>query len=306
VSHPVIQIAIVGDIHEQWQAPDESALLGLGVDLVLFVGDFGNEAVSLVQRVANLPLPTAVALGNHDAWYSATDWGRKTCPYDRRQEDRVQQQLDILGEMHVGYNACNFDGLQLSVVGGRPFSWGGPEWRHSTFYRERFNIDSMKASSDRIGAAVQQAQFETVIFLSHNGPVGLGHQPEDPCGRDWLPIGGDYGDPDLRAAITFAKTVGKTVPLVAFGHMHHTLRHTRRQLRRRIHVDADGTVYVNAACVPRLRPINDQVCRNFSLVCISHDRVTQVTSVWVTGEGRIAAQDLLWDAKTSLQQASYS
>jgi uncharacterized protein (TIGR04168 family) len=162
----------------------------------------------------------------------------------------------------------------------------------------------MEASSERIGKAVQQSQFETVIFLGHNGPVGLGHQPEDPCGKDWLPIGGDYGDLDLRAAIELAKAMGKTVPLVAFGHMHHTLRHTRSRLRRRIHVDPDGTVYVNAACVPRLKTINAQPCHNFSLVSLNHDRVTQVTSVWVTAEGIIAAQEMLWSSTMTLKQAS--
>ncbi|NEP43066.1 MAG: TIGR04168 family protein, partial [Okeania sp. SIO2H7] len=42
-----IKIAIVGDVHDRWEPEDELALKHLGVDLVLFVGDFGNEAVEL-------------------------------------------------------------------------------------------------------------------------------------------------------------------------------------------------------------------------------------------------------------------
>ena len=61
-----IRIAIVGDIHDEWTADDEIALRHLGVDLVLFVGDFGNEAVELVSRLAAIDLPKAAILGNHD------------------------------------------------------------------------------------------------------------------------------------------------------------------------------------------------------------------------------------------------
>lgn len=111
-------IAVVGDIHDAWDQQDSLALKALGVDLVLFVGDFGNEAVELVRAVSRLDLPYAAAFGNHDAWYTATPWGTKHCPYDRSQEDRVRQQLNLLGEAHVGYSHRTFSHLNLSVVGG--------------------------------------------------------------------------------------------------------------------------------------------------------------------------------------------
>jgi uncharacterized protein (TIGR04168 family) len=136
----------VGDIHDQWSVDDAEALHQLRVDLVLFVGDFGNEAVALVRQIAAVEIPKAVILGNHDAWYTATDWGRKKCPYDRTQEDRVAQQLQALGETHVGYGKLDLPHLGLSVVGGRPFSWGGSEWKYSRFYQERFAISDFEAS----------------------------------------------------------------------------------------------------------------------------------------------------------------
>ncbi|WP_421657780.1 metallophosphoesterase family protein [Leptothermofonsia sp. ETS-13] len=74
----LIKIAIVGDVHNQWDADDEIALKYLGVDLVLLVGDFGNEAIEVVQQIAALSLPKAVVLGNHDAWYTATPLGSQT------------------------------------------------------------------------------------------------------------------------------------------------------------------------------------------------------------------------------------
>ena len=92
-----VKIAVVGDVHEQWEAADGEALQRLGVDLVLFVGDFGNESVDLVRRITALDIPKAVTLGNHDAWWTATPWGRAKCPPELRNTDRVQAQLDLLG-----------------------------------------------------------------------------------------------------------------------------------------------------------------------------------------------------------------
>jgi len=88
------KIAVIGDVHDQWEIEDNLALEALQVDLALFVGDFGNESLEIVGRIASLSLPKAVILGNHDAWYSATPWGRKQCPYDRDKEDRVTAQLE--------------------------------------------------------------------------------------------------------------------------------------------------------------------------------------------------------------------
>ncbi len=227
-SSKTLKIAVVGDVHEQWEAEDGMALKHLGVDLVLFVGDFGNESVEVVRAIASLDIPKAAVMGNHDAWYTATGWGRKKCPYDRSQEDWVQQQLDLLGEAHVGYGKRDFPAFNVTVVGGRPFSWGGPEWKFADICQQRYGISDFEQSAARIFQAVKSAACQTIIFLSHNGPSGLGDRPEDPCGKDWHPIGGDYGDPDLAVAISLSLTLGKNVPLVTFGHMHHTMRHTKK------------------------------------------------------------------------------
>lgn len=82
----LIKIAVVGDIHDQWEADDGIALQQMNVDLVLFVGDFGNESVEVVRMIAALDIPKAAVFGNHDAWYTATDWGRKKCPYNRKKK----------------------------------------------------------------------------------------------------------------------------------------------------------------------------------------------------------------------------
>lgn len=291
-----VKIAVVGDIHEQWELEDHQALKSLQVDLVLFVGDLGNESVPVVRKIASLNLPKAVILGNHDAWYTATEWGQKKCPYNRHQENWVQDQLDLLGESHLGYRHRNFPHLNLSVVGGRPFTWGGPEWKYGQFYQQWYGVRNFSDSAERIIQAASQATAETLIFLGHNGPTGLGEEPEAPCGRDWKPLGGDFGDPDLALAIQETRQQGKRIPLVTFGHMHHNLRHTKQELRRCIFVDGAGTVYLNAARVPRIQGVGKQKQRNFSLVSLKAGQVCQISLVWVGHDLTIATEEILYRA----------
>lgn len=295
-----MRIAVVGDVHDQWEPGDAIALHQIGADLVLFVGDFGNESVDVVRAVASLDIPKAVVLGNHDAWYSATDWGRKKSPYQHTQEDRVQQQLDALGAAHVGYGKLDLPQFGLSVVGGRPFSWGGSTWNLKQFYAERYGIHNFAESVERMQQVIQSTACETLVMLGHCGPTGLGEAPEAICGKDWAPIGGDHGDPDLADAIAFAHTIHKRVALVAFGHMHHRLRHTQTVLRQRLVVGSHNTIYLNAACVPRLIKTPLETRHHFALVHVqgqpSLPQITRVDQVWVSQTGAIAAQETLFRA----------
>lgn len=291
-----IKIAVVGDVHDLWDEQDEAALQHLGVDLVLLVGDFGNESIEVVRSIANLTLPKAAILGNHDAWYTATDWGRKLRPVasvGAQHIDGVQQQLDVLGDAHVGYRKLDFSHLGLTVVGARPFSWGGSVWKHEEFYQTRCGVSGFAESTDKIVAAASSAAHDTVIFIGHCGPTGLGETPEDPCGKDWKPLGGDHGDPDFAAAIAQTRQLGKQVPLVAFGHMHHQLRHTKARLRKTIDVQ-DGTVYLNAASVPRIVDTAVGKVRNFSLVTLENGRVTRAALVWLNPAFELEAESVLY------------
>lgn len=290
-----IRIAVVGDVHDQWGPEDAIALHHLAIDLVLFVGDFGNEAVGVVRQIAALDLPKAAIFGNHDAWYSATDWGRKKCPYDPTQEDRVQTQIDLLGSAQVGYAQLDFPEFDLTVVGGRPFSWGGPEWKNERFYADRYGVHNFAESAQRIQQSVQAAAHPTVIFIGHTGPFGLGDQPEDLCGRDWKPLGGDYGDPDFAEGIAYAQAIGKQVPLVTFGHMHHGLRHRKDRIRERLHYRPEReTLYLNAASVPRVVRRETGWQRNFSVVTLRHHQVEQASLVWVNSGFQVCAEEVLY------------
>lgn len=294
-SSQAVKIAIVGDVHDEWEDADAIALQHLGVDLVLFVGDFGNEAVELVGRIASLDLPKAAIFGNHDAWYTASDWGRSKRPYDPLVEDRVQQQVTLLGASYVGYGKLDLPQFDLSIVGSRPYSWGGSEWKYSDFYEERYGVDSFEASTGRIVEVANTATCKNLIIIGHNGPTGLGEDAESICGKDWgEPIGGDYGDPDLAAAISILRAQGKSIPLVTFGHMHHKLRHTKERLRQPL-VTADGTIYLNAARCPRVLSTIERTVRNFSLVSIVDGKVTKAGLVWTTETHQVGLEEVYYE-----------
>ena len=292
-----IAIAVVGDIHDLWELEDNLALQHLGVDLVLFVGDFGNEAVEVVEKVAAVEIPKAAIMGNHDAWYTASSWGRQKAPYDHAKEDRVQQQLDLLGETHVGFNKLDFSQLDLSVVGSRPFSWGGSTWRNSEFYRDRYDIKNFEESTQKIVDSAQAATHDNLILIAHNGPTGLGDSTEAICGRDWKIEGGDYGDPDLTKAIARIKKGGKSVPFVTFGHMHHELKNPRGK-RRNILEKVDDTVYFNSACVPRLVKTSEGTKRSFSIVKFAANKVREISLVWLEPDFSLSSDEVLYQASS--------
>ncbi len=277
----LIKIAVVGDVHDLWEDEDIIALELLEIDLVLFVGDFGNESVDIVKKIASIPLPKAVIMGNHDAWFSATEWGKKKCPYDRNIEDRVKQQLDILGEFQVGYSKLDFPQFKLSVVGGKPFSWGGSEWTCSDFFGKLYNVHNFEQSASKIMNMVEKTQFNHLLFLGHNGPFGLGNQAEDICGKDWNPIGGDFGDRDFQLAIAKSRELGKKISLVTFGHMHHNLRHRQDRLRTIVNQDIHNTIYLNAAKVPRIQKTPEQQIRHFSIISLKNYQIEEILSVWI-------------------------
>ncbi len=288
-------IAVIGDVHDRWGELDNLALEALKVDLALFVGDFGNESVDIVRSIASLKIPKAAILGNHDAWYTASPWGRKRAPYNQEREDRVQEQLDLLGEAHVGYGKLDFPQYNFSVVGGRPFSWGGSDWKNKDFYRDRFGVNGFAKSASKIASIAQDTLCDNLIFIGHNGPTGLGEHPEAICGRDWGELWGDHGDPDLEDAITKTLSYGKSIPLVTFGHMHHSLRHREDRLRTIVEVSTEGTIYLNAASVPRIKTLEGQKARNFSLVTMQNSSVQNASLVWLNNDFEIIDQVKLYE-----------
>lgn len=312
-------IVCVGDIHGQWNEDDERALRALSPDLVLFVGDYGDEDVRVTRRISNFAASTkfgvATVFGNHDAFFTASHGGRKRAPYDQHKECRVTEQMELLRPFDVSYRCVDFDDVRISICGGRAFSVGGPNWKHSEFYRKYVGIEGMKHSARKMREAVQSCQYPTVIFLSHSGPLGLGSKPSDPCGKDWGDYpGGDYGDEDLREAIEEAREEGFRVPLTVFGHMHKQLIGNRGE-RTMVTTEPDGrsgghTVMVNAAVVPRHKvgPLSNSSLHHFQIVHVDDGgSVESVTETWVMPHGEIVESNTIFEANavgTSVRDSS--
>ncbi|HIE70609.1 MAG TPA: TIGR04168 family protein, partial [Planctomycetes bacterium] len=106
----------VGDIHRCWREVDSVYLERTQADLTMFVGDFGDEDVEMVTRIANLAIEKAVILGNHDAWLSFAK---------KEVTEKLHDSLDVLGEDHIAYTVREVPAAGISIVGARPFSWGG-------------------------------------------------------------------------------------------------------------------------------------------------------------------------------------
>eukprot|EP00216_Chloropicon_sp_CCMP2111_P005500 CAMPEP_0198247008 /NCGR_PEP_ID=MMETSP1446-20131203/46262_1 /TAXON_ID=1461542 ORGANISM="Unidentified sp, Strain CCMP2111" /NCGR_SAMPLE_ID=MMETSP1446 /ASSEMBLY_ACC=CAM_ASM_001112 /LENGTH=326 /DNA_ID=CAMNT_0043931333 /DNA_START=1457 /DNA_END=2437 /DNA_ORIENTATION=- len=276
-----VRLVCVGDVHGCWSEESTKALESLEPDVALFVGDMGNEDVELVESIAQIQLPKAVILGNHDAWNSL---GRRRDAYPK-----VSRQLEALGDDHVGFSTKSFPNFELSIVGARPFSKGGGDWNSvSPFYAKLYGMGGFQdATNTIVASALHEPQQHSLIFLAHNGPTGLGEEADSICGVDWLPGGGDHGDIDLENAIADV-TKERRVPVVIFGHMHEKLKKFAKppRTRRMFHYDSQsGVAYVNCAVVPRIKHWKNGSVHHFVIVEMQDGKVAQVQGVWVGNVG---------------------
>ncbi|KAK9149827.1 hypothetical protein Scep_008584 [Stephania cephalantha] len=337
------RIAVVGDVHDYWNLKDDSKALQLlelppsrnprkkskgegearnqtphhwcvehnsyhSINFPGARGDFGEENVELVRSVAELQMPKAVILGNHDCWW--------TSKFSEKDKDRVQLQLECLGEEHVGYCRLDFPELKLSVVGGRPFSCGGRNLFRDKLLVSRYGVHDMEESGKKIyEAALGTPEGHSIVILAHNGPTGLGSKVDDICGKDWVGSGGDHGDPDLAQAISDLKgTTQLHIPLVVFGHMHKELAY-KKGLRKMIVTGDDNILYLNGAIVPRIKystaesninsqkdsssssPESEGTVRAFTLVDVLNGELEKIVETWVSvvgGEAKIEEETVLY------------
>ena len=275
-SESVATLTVVGDVHRWWRPADATFLERSRPDLALFVGDLGDEDVGIVRAIASLQVPKAVILGNHDAWQS---FGRKTST------DKLRESLDVLGDDHVAYAVREVPAAGISLIGARPFSWGGQSLRSPELYDEIYGIHTMRQSAAAIVDAARNAQHRDLVILAHNGPLGLGERPDDMFGKDFGKPGGDWGDRDLALAIQRIEGFGLRVRAVIAGHMHHRLVHPRGALRTRF-VRRGETLFLNAAYVPRVqKAANGDELSHFLRTRWRDGHCVGVEEVWVDVHG---------------------
>lgn len=267
------RIAVIGDVHDCWNERDVEYFNASDYDLLLFVGDLPGRTHRSLLKVAGAIAPVTKPLllmpGNHDAVSLRQLWGEIT--QDRgmiekqsaNQERRVEDLGAALGtaDRIAGYSIHpqSADGFAFDIIGARPHSMGGAGIPgYAPYLKRRFTVDSQESSAELLKQIVDRTENERVLFLAHNGPTGLGAERTSIFGRDFHKEGGDFGDPDLEAAMAYARE-RKTVLGMVAGHMHHRCKGggTRPWL-----VERAGTFYLNAARVPRIFKQDGRSCHH--------------------------------------------
>lgn len=249
------RIAIIGDLHSAWNARDVAYFNGSSYELLLFTGDLGastkQDGTRIAKAISRLERPTLVMPGNNDApFYSAI---AAELAYQQgarallREGPARKPAVKLCG---YSQHAYSIGPNGVTIVAGRPFSMGGPDLTFRDTLARELGVGSLEESVARIVAVAREAPTRDLIFLSHNGPTGLGERADSPWGRDFASPSCDWGDLDLERAIERVRAGGKhRVLAVIAGHMHSPTRGGRpraSQARR------DGVLYVNPARVPRI------------------------------------------------------
>ena len=250
---------MLGDLHACFDAEDVRLLDAAGYDLIVFVGDLAGlrlrSTLAIAEVIAALRTPTLVVPGNHDAPNAMQLLGEILHSNalirlaDRDTEGRADAIAAALGPAHLAGYSLHTVAPDLQILVGRPHSMGGEELSFAPFLERRFGVTSMDESAARLCALVEQAVGPNLLVIAHNGPSGLGDRRDSIWGCDFRKEEGDFGDRDLEQALQHAGRLGKHVVGVVAGHMHVRIRGGGERQTR---VERDGTLFLNAARVPRI------------------------------------------------------
>lgn len=278
----MLSIAIAGDLHDHWDQSDHDLLERLAPDALLLVGDLSEGRARIPRLLRTAKLPVACVVGNHDSGHDPSG-------------GRLRRQLELLGDRHCAWGLREMRPPGLAVVGGRPGTAGGG-YHLSRAVRAVYGPVELEQSVQRIVRAAEAADPALpLVLLAHSGPSGLGSQAADPCGRDWRDPACDWGDQDLAVAIERIRR-RRPVPLVVFGHMHHALKRGKGE-RRSLHRDRQGTLYLNAACVPRHgHDERGRALRHFSWAVLEDGAPRQLSHRWYGPGGELHYEQVLWSA----------
>jgi uncharacterized protein (TIGR04168 family) len=287
----MVEIGVVGDLHGSFDATDVYQLDACRYEALWFVGDLGpgtrDADVRVARTIAKLRTPVVVMPGNNDCEHAPllrAEFGHQV----GRSALLALGGVVARGESTTRRANVRFAGFDrhvvavgesgVTVVSGRPYAMGGDQWPFAEAMQSRFGLGSVAQSAERLVSIVDGVETESVVFLAHNGPTGLGTSPVAPWGRDFHPGEGDHGDRDLRVAVDHARARGLRVLAVVAGHMHYPLDDGRL---RTWAVEVDGTTYVNAARLPRVRATRAGGERHHVRLRLEESAVT-VDEVWLS------------------------
>jgi uncharacterized protein (TIGR04168 family) len=249
------RIAVVGDLHSDWHQFDVAHLNRSDCSLVLLTGDLSaggrRDGLRIARSLSRLERRTLVMPGNNDVPDYAQVSAELSYQRGRTGLMDLSPQPTRPAVETVGYDCHTLElgGRNVSIISGRPFAMGGSEFSFPTVLGQSFAVHSLAQSTERLKTLVDEAPSNDLLFFGHNGPLGVGAEPDAAWGRDFGGETGDWGDSDLHDAIAHARASGRRVLAVVAGHMHWQLRNGGA---RRWQATIDGILYVNAARVPRI------------------------------------------------------
>ncbi len=290
-----MKLAVIGDIHGSWDEHDTAFFNASAYDALLFVGDFARvtNSVPVARALSRLDKPAWAIPGNHDAvslgqlLSEIRHWRRLETVTGLRMARRVSQLEQALEPVRLGGYTLDHLTNELGLLIARPHAMGPDRFYYRGYLKRAFGVGDFKASAERLIALVDEAP-DNLIVLAHNGPAGLGDTPESPFGCDFAPENGDFGDPDLRAAIDHARASGRHVLAVVAGHMHHRSKHSGQW--RQTWAREDDTLYINAARVPR---IEKDGARRHHIALLIEDGALTAETVFVDDHGAVTERERL-------------
>jgi uncharacterized protein (TIGR04168 family) len=283
-------IGVIGDLHSAWDEIDVDYFNGSRYPLLLFTGDLGGsgarDGLRIAKSLSHLTRPALVMLGNNDVEQYARVAAELTYRRSRAglMGDLRSEPPPPPGSGHAetcGYSShhVRLGAEELTIIAGRPFAMGGSELSFSRALEESYGVQSLADSTARLKELVDGASTRDLLFLSHNGPSGLGGQPSSLWGSDFRREGGDWGDADLTGAIAHARARERRTLAVIAGHMHWSLKGGGLRESR---LERAGTLYVNAARVPRIVVTDGQRKRHHLALSMKDGRAS-VQDVVVSG-----------------------
>lgn len=267
------RLGVIGDLHTHWDEVDVAQFAGTDYDLLYFTGDLGGgtpeSCLRMARAMAALRHPTLVMPGNNDTVEIERLAAELAHQNGLNQlltmagSDAPAHPITLCGYSRHSIHLADFD---IDLITARPHSMGGPQLSFPDYMQDTYGIADLDASARRLVELVENSVADTLIFLAHNGPLGLGGHPDAMWGCDFKDDGGDWGDADLTRAIEHAQAIGKTVLAVIGGHMH--LR-TKQGNQRPWKLERDAITYINAARVPRIFSSTDDVYRHHISVTVA-------------------------------------
>ena len=283
-----MKIAIIGDVHGFWNENDTDYFNSSDYDYILFTGDlrsFSEKEDSVAKRISRLRKKSFLIPGNADT-SSLFQLAGETFRIQfliqmskEKQKKRIEKMKDALGEIEL----CAYEkrllqknSISVNLIVLRPFAMG-VYLSYAPILKKQFGIHSIEDSKERIKQVIDSCQEESIVFLGHNGPFGLGSDLTSLWSSDFTKEPLDYGDVDYSFAIDYAKSKGKKVLAAIAGHLHHKINGTK--LERNWLSKLENTHYINAAKVPRIFSKENKTFRHHIELEISNDNEVKVNEI---------------------------